>query len=152
MPFCNTRLVRVFFLIYFASAFVILFVYTGEVRVEQGQRYSPNLVPMKETYKGIAGIFRHKKYRWHYFSRSLRQYGGNILLFVPLGYFFALNWPFLRKYYLVAFSSALASLLVEFNQWLWALGLPDIDDVILNTLGGVTGFWVFLAICKQRRK
>lgn len=43
---------------------------------------------------------------------------------------------------------ALVSVIVEIAQYLFKVGATDIDDVILNTLGGLLGILIFKLIYK----
>ena len=66
---------------------------------------------------------------------------GNVLLFIPLGFFEVLLHPaFSRRKQLLCSAAAAAgiSLFVEFAQC-FNYRVPDVDDIILNTLGGVLG-------------
>lgn len=63
---------------------------------------------------------------------------GNIIMFVPLGVYL----PFFKKDKRVVVNLLLIfaiSLLVEILQWILAIGAADIDDIILNCLGGFIG-------------
>ncbi len=65
---------------------------------------------------------------------------GNIVAFVPMG----LIPPLLRKrptalWQAASFSLAI-SLLIETGQLVSGRRVPDVDDLILNTLGGTLGF------------
>lgn len=81
-------------------------------------------------------------------SRQIReaifQLSGNVLLFVPLGFWLVLwyRWS-VGRVTAVAFA---LSTLVEVVQWTTRTGNLDVDDVLLNTLGGTLGallalFW-----------
>lgn len=63
---------------------------------------------------------------------------GNIILFIPLPFFLALvfNVKSTTKLLLIAF---LISFMVETCQYVLGIGVADIDDVILNTLGASMG-------------
>jgi len=67
---------------------------------------------------------------------------GNVVMFVPLGFFTALLWraPRWRRALLIGFC---VSLFIEVVQFFIGRS-SDIDDVILNTLGALCGFWLFL--------
>lgn len=75
---------------------------------------------------------------------------GNILIFMPLGFFV----PMASKY-----KSFFASLLctfglslgVEIFQLLTKVGSFDVDDLLLNTIGGVTGHIIFIIFYALRR-
>ena len=66
---------------------------------------------------------------------------GNIIMFMPIGFFPALLWRKWRwwKSLLAGFCS---SFTIEFIQFFIGRS-TDIDDVILNTTGALAGFWVF---------
>lgn len=70
---------------------------------------------------------------------------GNILMFIPLGIF--LPWLYNKTFWQTMLIAAMASSLIEFIQYLnMFLGYyryVDIDDVLLNTLGAITGFWLY---------
>jgi glycopeptide antibiotics resistance protein len=65
---------------------------------------------------------------------------GNLMIFLPLGYMTALLFPSMRKLHKILVLSIAFSLSIEFFQFVFACGSTDIDDVILNTLGGMIGF------------
>lgn len=75
---------------------------------------------------------------------------GNVLLFMPLGFFEVLLHPAeTRKKQLlmtVAVSAGI-SLFIEFAQC-FTYRVPDVDDIILNTLGGVLGALLCMALQK----
>lgn len=67
---------------------------------------------------------------------------GNVLLFVPLGIFLPSLWRTItwKGVLTVALGFSVA---LEISQ-LFVVGTPDIDDVILNSLGVILGYGVFL--------
>lgn len=70
------------------------------------------------------------------------QYILNIILFVPLGLVIPLLWKrfaSLQKTFRISF---LFSLTIELSQ-LFNFRTTDIDDLLMNTLGGVIGFYLF---------
>ena len=69
---------------------------------------------------------------------------GNVVMFMPIGFFPALLWRRWRwwKSILTGF---LASSTIEFIQFLIGRS-TDIDDVILNTIGAAAGFWIFCVL------
>ena len=66
---------------------------------------------------------------------------GNIIMFMPLGFFPALLWRRWRwwKSLLAGFCTSAS---IEFIQFFIGRS-TDIDDVILNTAGALTGFWIY---------
>jgi glycopeptide antibiotics resistance protein len=80
-------------------------------------------------------------------SAGVLQIVFNVVLFVPLGFLLAYRWrqPFVRS---VAIALGI-TLLIELTQGtgVWGLAecayrLADVSDLILNTLGGVLGWWL----------
>lgn len=94
--------------------------------------YLPNmLTPFQEIRRALD----HMSY-WGLFMLL-----GNIIMFMPIGFFPALLWRKWRwwKSLLTGFCASTA---IEFIQFFIGRS-TDIDDVILNTAGALAGFWVF---------
>lgn len=70
------------------------------------------------------------------------QYVLNIILFVPFGFFMPLLWKRFALLHKVLSISFLFSLAIELSQ-LFNFRTTDIDDLLMNTLGGVIGFYLF---------
>lgn len=97
-----------------------------------GLAYLPNmLTPFQEIRRALD----HMSY-WGLFMLL-----GNIIMFIPIGFFPALLWRRWRwwKSLLAGFCS---SFTIEFIQFFIGRS-TDIDDVILNTAGALAGFWLF---------
>ncbi|MDP9954569.1 glycopeptide antibiotics resistance protein [Epilithonimonas hungarica] len=67
---------------------------------------------------------------------------GNILMFVPFG-FLGIIFPRLNNFWTLILDFLSAIILIESLQYFTRLGVFDIDDVILNTVGAVIGFWIY---------
>jgi glycopeptide antibiotics resistance protein len=65
----------------------------------------------------------------------------NVMLFLPFGMTlpFALPNGFKNKVTITVGSAAVISIVVEFIQFCFGLGLCETDDVIMNTLGAAIG-------------
>lgn len=97
-----------------------------------GLDYLPNmLTPFQEIRRALD----HMSY-WGLFMLL-----GNIIMFMPIGFFPALLWRKWRwwKSLLTGFCTSTA---IEFIQFFIGRS-TDIDDVILNTAGALAGFWIF---------
>lgn len=80
-------------------------------------------------------------------SNSLRQVGGNVLLFTPLGLLLPLwvpRWNWLRCIIAVAATAGMCEIaqLLENASFGFRLRSFDIDDIWLNFVGGLLGFLV----------
>lgn len=76
---------------------------------------------------------------------------GNILMFVPFG-FLGIVFPKLNNFWILIFDFLFAIIIVESLQYFTRLGVFDIDDVILNTIGVAIGFWIYKQIFVEREK
>ena len=75
---------------------------------------------------------------------------GNVLIFVPFGFFMPMASKY-RSFWATAVNSLALSLLVETFQLLTKVGCFDVDDLVLNTLGGILGYITFM-ICNTIRR
>ncbi|HEY2421159.1 MAG TPA: VanZ family protein [Neobacillus sp.] len=109
---------------------------------------SINLIPFHSIMEYISGS-----------SHNLRRFAlgnvvGNIVIFIPLGIYLPLfkNDKRVKTNLLFIF---ILSLLVEIIQGLLAIGAADIDDIILNCLGGwigILGYKFLLFILRDEKK
>ena len=112
-------------------------------RTDGSRIFSYNLQPFKE-------IMRFWKYREVLgYQAVFWNLGGNILCFMPFGYFVMWLWKNMDRWYLVASLSLYLSLLIELVQYFMKVGSFDVDDLLLNTIGGILGYicckiWRFL--------
>ena len=67
---------------------------------------------------------------------------GNIIMFTPFG-FLGIVFPKLNDFKLLIINFLSAIIIVESIQYFTRLGVFDIDDVILNTVGVAIGFWIY---------
>lgn len=93
-----------------------------------------NLVPFKEINRFVSNIGNIR------FNIILLNVVGNVVAFIPLGFLL----PVITNRKLVWWSTILiaagASALIEVMQYVTKLGTCDIDDFILNTIGGILGY------------
>ncbi|MBR4619129.1 MAG: VanZ family protein [Bacilli bacterium] len=101
---------------------------------------SNNFIPFKE-------IFRYKIGSRLFFKNVL----GNLIMFVPFGLFtsYTLKNDYNAK--LIVFLTVLASLSIECVQ-LTIGRVFDVDDIILNTIGGYFGYYLYKGICHFKNR
>ncbi|MBC7959836.1 MAG: VanZ family protein [Vallitaleaceae bacterium] len=105
-----------------------------------------NLIPLKT-------IKNYIQYREYVNSQTLFiNIFGNILAFVPMGFFIPIIFRNKRHLMEVFFFSSIISLGVEFLQYRFVVGSFDVDDILLNTAGGILGYILFLMIYRSYRK
>ncbi|MBR5231444.1 MAG: VanZ family protein [Clostridia bacterium] len=84
---------------------------------------------------------------WGSYFHAFYLFVGNIVWFVPLGWFLSREgFPFLPA----LLTGFLLSLAIESLQFVFGCGITETDDLILNTLGTACG--VLLCILFQRGK
>ncbi|OXT14908.1 hypothetical protein B9K06_23765 [Bacillus sp. OG2] len=75
---------------------------------------------------------------------------GNLLFLLPLGFLLPVWFGKLKGIYRTGFSVMLFSAGIEFLQIIFGVG--SVDDVILNTLGGLIGFGLFRLAANVRNQ
>lgn len=92
------------------------------------------LVPMVST----AGFIR-ETIQW---KTIVINVFGNIIMFIPFG-FLGILIPDLEHFRKLMFNFISAIIIIESFQYFTRLGVFDIDDIILNTIGVAIGFWIY---------
>ena len=132
------------FIIYLILMVYFLF-FCEQLGRTPSDRYHYNLKPFTEI----------KRYMGHveeigYFGVALNLFG-NVVCFMPLGFVLPIlshrKWGVIR----ITIVSFLSSCVIEVVQLVTKLGSCDVDDIILNTLGGLTGYILFVVCSKIYR-
>lgn len=127
----------ILFLLYFIVLFYFLFFSEEMGRTYSERAYHYNLVPLKE-------IGRFLKYREVLGMKAvLLNIVGNVAAFVPFGVFLPFFSARNRKFWRTVYYSFELSLFVEVLQLIFRVGSFDVDDLLLNTVGGMLGFLVY---------
>lgn len=135
------------FLLYSVFAFYITILF-ALLFMNRRSFSSINIVPFRSIISYLSGgdIILH--------GFALSNVLGNIVLFIPLGvYLTLLNRD--KRLYKNALWIILISLSAEIIQYIFKIGASDIDDVILNGLGGFIGIAAYrtlLLIFKDANK
>ena len=129
----------VIFIIYFLL-FSDWYGRTGEM-----QEYHYNLV-----------LFQEIKRFWQYreqlgFFAMFTNLFGNVIIFIPFGFFLPMGSRY-RSFFTTTFYSFGLSLGVEMFQFITKVGSFDVDDLLLNTMGGAIGYLCFITLNYMRRK
>lgn len=124
----------------FMLLFILYVMCLFEIVTLQDHNYGlSNYIPFKEIFRYQIGS--------HLFIKNIV---GNILLFLPYGYF-AADYLKSNKVSSICFLTMLVSITIECVQL--NIGRTfDIDDVILNTLGGMLGYFLYRLIEKIKIK
>lgn len=117
------------------------------------ERYGRDLVTEEYNLQLFKEIKRFIKYREHIGLESfVVNIFGNIFAFSPFGFFLPLLNKSYRKFYIVAFLSVFFSAIIETSQLLLKVGVFDVDDILMNSVGGILGYLIFLAVYSVYKK
>lgn len=127
----------ILFILYLLLVIYVMFLADSLHRTNQADCYRYNLEPFREI---------------HRFPNMWKAYGawvaclnlfGNVIAFMPLGFFVPLHVKKYRKCMVTVAISFLFSLLIECTQLVSKVGVFDVDDLMLNTFGGFLGYICF---------
>lgn len=129
--------------VYLIVLFYLLFFSEEMGRMDNIQDYRYNLTLFRE-------IMRFYNSRVLYPRAFVLNVIGNVVAFMPFGYLLPrMNARCRNLFFTVLFSFCL-SLGVEVVQLVFKLGCFDVDDLLLNTLGGFLGYLVFWLFCRKK--
>lgn len=96
-----------------------------------------NLIPFRSMSTQIERITQ-----WW----ALKNLLGNIIPFIPFGFLLPITYKKFSLALSVFFTGLASILLIEVFQFFTKLGSFDVDDIILNMIGIVCGYLMFLVI------
>ncbi len=109
-------------------------------RTQISEEYHYNLRPFRE----IERFIKYHNNIGHF--RVFLNLAGNVIGFLPFGFLIPALFKRLRRGWVAALLSLEFSLLIEGIQLVSKVGCFDVDDIILNTLGGFLGYLLFCLI------
>lgn len=127
----------VLFIIYIGVLVYFLFLSERYGRTAGSGEYRYNLKPLKEIRRFLVN------WRILGIESVFVNLAGNILAFVPFGYILPIISPKNRNFLHIFLLSLELTLTVEVMQLLLKVGSFDVDDILLNTLGGILGYGFF---------
>ena len=135
---------KILYVLYIIFVFYFLLISEVYGRSSEMQEYHYNLVLFKEikrfwNYREQLGAFA-----------TVTNLFGNVLIFLPFGFFMPMASKH-RSFLSTSFYSLALSLIVEISQLFMKVGCFDVDDLLLNTIGGMLGYIVF-SICNVTRR
>ena len=135
---------KLFFKIVLAIAYIVVLYYllfAAESLGRSGGGGGYNLIPFHEIRRYIRNIDSLG------IVAVAANLLGNMVLFVPLGYFLPSFFARerLRPHFTIPICMCI-SIAVELTQFLTDTGSLDVDDVILNTIGGIVGYIIYAVL------
>ena len=137
-------LCRVLFALYIAG--LVYFLFFAEMLdrtgIERSYRY--NLIPFREirrfiVYADLLGPVA-----------VISNLFGNIAIFMPFGFLIPILGRKKRNFWFTSLLSFALSLAVECIQLVTRTGCFDVDDIFLNTIGGMLGYLVYALVQRKR--
>lgn len=98
-----------------------------------------NVLLDPQSYIDRMGLVWYEASRQH----AIVNLGGNVLMFLPLGFFPPRIWDKLQKLWKTLLLAAGIMVMIELAQVLTLRGNCDIDDLILNLVGTAIGYGIF---------
>lgn len=115
---------------------------TGKVYFEMyrvNESAGVNLVPLNTIALQVSALLAD----WD--AVSLLNLTGNVFLFSPIGFFLPLIWRRWQSFYRIASVGFGTTCFIEFVQYFIGRS-SDIDDILLNTIGVLVGYWAFVLL------
>lgn len=119
-----------------------------------------NLIPLR-TVGNYLHILVNRDYyleKWGFASiyafqarQAVINLGGNVGMFIPLGFFLPRVFEKLRKAWKTLLITGGIIFLVEVLQLFSLLGSCDVDDLILNVIGAAIGYGLWYAFSKVKK-
>ncbi|MGN0328952.1 MAG: VanZ family protein [Lachnospira sp.] len=127
------------YLVFFAESM-------GRTHVQQGYVY--NLEPLKEIKRFWKYIFSGEQIG----LASRLNIFGNVIAFIPFGMCLPLISDHRVKFITTLLYTFALSLIIELVQLISKVGSFDVDDLLLNCLGGVIGYLICFIFHRLRMK
>ncbi len=125
----------IFLIIYLAVLFWQTFFYAyGSYQRFQQAIIEFNLVPFKTIFHYMISFNRLNMNVWFF------NLFGNVIAFIPFGLLLPYITKKLNNMWRIIVLTVLLSFFIELMQIVYGVGVFDIDDIILNTVGGTVGY------------
>lgn len=141
----NQKLGWVLFILYLVALTYLMFFAESLGRTGNSQTgYGYNL----ELFREIRRFYIHRKQIG--MEAVILNLGGNVVGFMPFGFILPIISRRGRKWYNTLMLVFLLSLCIETTQLVFKVGSFDVDDLLLNTVGGIMGFVAYRIVQKFR--
>lgn len=129
----------VLFLIYMTVMAYFLF-FSEALNRTNDMVYQYNLVLFQEIERGFWCL-EHGNFEYFFLNVVL-----NVLAFAPFGFILPIINPRKGKFFNVFLLSLESTLIIEILQLIFRVGIFDIDDIFMNTVGSTLGY-LFYVLC-----
>ncbi len=142
----NQKIFWVLFILYLIALIYFMFFAESFGRSNVQSEYAYNL----ELFREIRRFYTYREQLgWKAVVLNL---GGNVAGFMPFGFILPIISRRGKKWYNILFLSFFFSLGIETVQLIWKVGSFDVDDLLLNTIGGILGFVGYCVVQQVRKR
>lgn len=115
--------------------------------------WSPEVVTQKISSANFTPLDTIKMYiQYHHQLNSFENLVGNVVAFIPLGILLPMAFKKTKGFFTMCFYSLLIISTVEFTQLFTGLGEFDVDDILLNFAGAITGYILWRKLYKEKKR
>lgn len=140
----HQKICWVLFIVYLVALIYFMFFAESFGRTHVQTKYAYNL----ELFKEIRRFYTYRRQLgW---SAVLLNLGGNVAGFMPFGFILPVISRRGKKWYNTLLLSFSLSLCIETVQLACKVGSFDVDDLLLNTAGGILGYLTYHAVQQIR--
>ena len=140
----NTKRKKSLYVVLFAAYLILLFYFLffseGLGRASTEAEYRYNLTLFREIKRFIE--YRHVLGYKAVFLNVV----GNVIAFMPFGFLLPPLMNYKTNWFVTTIWAFLFSLFVETIQLFFRLGSFDVDDMLLNTIGGLLGYIICILL------
>ncbi|MBD5549465.1 MAG: VanZ family protein [Lachnospiraceae bacterium] len=140
------KIIKVLWWVYIALLFVVVVVKFKGSFYELSDRVNSYSMQGSINYNLIP--FRSMSTQIEYITQwwALKNLFGNIIPFIPFGFLLPIAYKKFNSTIKVLSMGLASILIIEIFQFFTKLGSFDVDDIILNMIGIVCGYLMFLVI------
>ena len=134
---------RLLFIIYMMITLYVVF-FAEQMGRKTGTAYRYNLVPFMEIKRFLR--LMDGEWKWTAWFNLV----GNILCFIPFGMFLPAVCRWARTFVRTTILTVTFSMMIETIQLYLKIGIFDVDDLMLNTIGGIIGYCIYKIVQRLR--
>jgi glycopeptide antibiotics resistance protein len=130
-------LFKIIFAILFVAylSFLVFLTFFSRLYGRGTLHHSVNMIPFRTILQYLNSSYNR--------NITITNILGNIEAFIPMGFLLPIVFEKLKKFKRVLGLVLLGTLSIEALQYITGTGASDIDDVILNVLGGIIGYIIY---------
>jgi glycopeptide antibiotics resistance protein len=98
-----------------------------------------HFIPFQGTV-GLIELAQQYNFQKYYLRLLINNVGGNLILLLPFGFISPLIFKTIFTITRITLIAFLLSFSAELIQWVFTIGIFDVDDILYNSFGAALGF------------